>query len=183
MSSAHEQDAWAECLANAIGLDVLKDRAYFHTGARELFVGPLAAIGVFLLSYRGHQRRDDVASNLAGLCALVVAALPTHERPLAPNVTNSVTFFSDALHPDPVVVGRINFAAAALLFATLAYMSLFLFTRTDQIVPTTQSARATECTLRAASPSSPRSVRLRSSDSSTSRTPSPESCSGSRQLP
>jgi len=112
--------------------------AYFHTGVREIFVGALGAIGVFLLAYRGLQRRDDVASNLAGFLALVVAAFPTPERPLDPNSTNSVTLFSDAFHPDPAVVGGIHFAAAALLFVTLAYMSLFLFTRTDQAVPTPQ---------------------------------------------
>lgn len=112
--------------------------AYFHTGVREIFVGALGAIGVFLLAYRGLQRIDDVASNLAGFLALVVAALPTYERPLEPNATNSVTLFSDAFHPDPAVVGRIHFTAAALLFVTLACMSLFLFTRTGQAVPTPQ---------------------------------------------
>lgn len=114
--------------------------AYFHTGVREIFVGALAAIGVFLLAYRGLQRIDVVASKLAGFLALVVAALPTYERPLDPksNAANSVTLFSDAFHPDPAVVGRIHFAAAGLLFATLACMSLFLFTRTDQVVPTPQ---------------------------------------------
>ena len=114
--------------------------AYFHTGVREIFVGTLGAIGVFLLAYRGIQRIDVLASNLAGFLALVVAALPTYERPLDPksNPTDSVTLFSDAFHPDPTIVGRLHFAAAALLFATLAYMSLFLFTRTDQVVPTPQ---------------------------------------------
>lgn len=114
--------------------------AYFHTGVREIFVGALAAIGVFLLAYRGLQRIDVVASKLAGFLALVVAALPTYERPLDPksNAANSVTLFSDAFHADPAVVGRIHFAAAGLLFATLACMSLFLFTRTDQVVPTPQ---------------------------------------------
>lgn len=114
--------------------------AYYHTGVREIFVGALGAIGVFLLAYRGIQRIDDVASNLAGFLALVVAALPTYEPPLDPklNPTDSVTLFSDARHPDPTIVGRIHFAAAALLFTTLAYMSLFLFTRTNQVVPTPQ---------------------------------------------
>src|SRR5687767_9590325 len=30
--------------------------AYFHTGMREVFVGTLCAIGVFLLCYRGYER-------------------------------------------------------------------------------------------------------------------------------
>jgi hypothetical protein len=114
--------------------------AYFHTGVREIFVGALGAIGVFLLAYRGVQRIDNLASNLAGFLALVVAAVPTPERPRQPEspLIDSVTLFSDAHHMDPVVVGHIHFAAAALLFAVLAYMSLSLFTRTDQVVPTPQ---------------------------------------------
>jgi hypothetical protein len=115
--------------------------AYFHTGVRELFVGGLAAVGLFLLAYKGPQRRDEIASNVAGFWALVAATFPTRERPLDPADANSVTFFSDAVHADPAAVGGIHFVAAALLFVTLGYMSLFLFTRSDQPVPTRQKRK------------------------------------------
>ena len=120
--------------------------AYFHTGVRELFVGSLCAIAVFLVCYRGYERRDDLAANVAGVCALVVALFPTHERPTTmpdsgARAPDSVTLFSDAATPDPGFVGTVHFAAAALFFVTLAAMSLVLFTRSDQTVPTPQKRR------------------------------------------
>jgi hypothetical protein len=117
--------------------------AYFHTGMREVFVGSLSAIAVFLVCYKGYERRDDLAANVAGFCALVVALFPTDERPRevthagAPGV-DSVTLFSGPSGPDPAFVGRIHFAAATVFFVTLAVMSIFLFTRSNQATPTPQ---------------------------------------------
>ena len=56
--------------------------AYFHTGMREVFVGSLCAIGVFLVCYSGYARWDSLAARVAGVCALVVAIFPTPERSL-----------------------------------------------------------------------------------------------------
>lgn len=117
--------------------------AYFHTGMREVFVGSLCAIAIFLICYKGYERRDNLAANVAGLSALVVALFPTHERSREAADTgvrppDSVTLFSDATAPDPSVVGGIHFLAAAIFFVTLAVMSLFLFTRTEAPAPTTQ---------------------------------------------
>lgn len=117
--------------------------AYFHTGMREVFVGSLSAIAVFLVCYKGYERRDDLAANLAGLCALVVALFPTHERPQAAThggapAPDSVTLFSGPAGADPEFVSKVHFAAAALFFVTLAVMSLYLFTRSDQVTPTPQ---------------------------------------------
>lgn len=120
--------------------------AYFHTGVRELFVGSLFAIAVFLVCYRGYERRDEVAAKLAGGCALVIATFATRERSLEAMDTDvrppdSVTFFSDALTPDPAWVGVVHFTAAAIFFVTLAVMSLFLFTRTDKPAPGAQKRK------------------------------------------
>jgi hypothetical protein len=100
--------------------------AYFHTGMREIFVGSLCAIAVFLVCYKGYDRRDDIAANIAGICALVVAVFPTTER--AVTDIDSVTIFSDARTPDPSYVGVLHFLAATCFFLTLAVMSLYLFT-------------------------------------------------------
>ncbi|MBI3563490.1 MAG: DUF998 domain-containing protein [Gammaproteobacteria bacterium] len=90
---------------------------YYYTTMRNVFVGSLFAIGVFLLSYRGPERKDDVAGNLACLFAIGVAIFP--------------------IMPDggtarlSLVVGYLHLAFAILLFLTLAYFSLFLFRKTD----------------------------------------------------
>ena len=107
--------------------------AYFHTGMREVFVGSLCAIAVFLVCYKGYQRRDNLAANIAGVCALLVAVFPTREQPREAGdtgvpVIDSATLFSSANAPDPAYVSWVHFTSAVIFFATLAYMSLFLFT-------------------------------------------------------
>lgn len=89
--------------------------AYYHTGMRDVFVGALCAIGVFLWSYRGYDRRDDRITNLAAVCAIGVAWFPT-----TPVVITS---------PRDTLVGGFHYAFAAVLFGTLAYISLVLFTK------------------------------------------------------
>lgn len=110
--------------------------AYFHTGMRDVFVGTLCAIAVFLLAYRGYDRTDNRLANVAGLCALLVALFPTPEASREAADTgvrapDSVTFFSGADAPDPALVGWLHFASAAVFFVILAWMSFHRFTKSD----------------------------------------------------
>lgn len=107
--------------------------AYFHTGMREVFVGSLCAIAVFLVCYKGVEQRDNIAAKIAGVSVFLVALFPTRERSReaadsAAPVVDSATLFSSANAPDPAYVGVIHFVCAAIFFITLAVMSLFLFT-------------------------------------------------------
>lgn len=90
--------------------------SYYHTCMHDVFVGTLCVIGFFLLSYRGYERIDNVAGNLACLFAVGVAFFPT-----APKI---VTARSEE------VIGAVHLVFAALFFLTLIYFSLFLFTKT-----------------------------------------------------
>jgi hypothetical protein len=51
---------------------------YYHTGMRDVFVGVLCAIALFLFFYKGYDRLDNLAANLAGLfyrvCGVVMMA-------------------------------------------------------------------------------------------------------------
>src|SRR2546422_1314512 len=51
--------------------------SYYHTGMRDVFVGSLCAIAVFLISYHGYEQKDDIAGDLACVFALGVALFPT----------------------------------------------------------------------------------------------------------
>jgi len=108
--------------AMAIPWWLLRDHAlqtsisdYYYTGMRNLFVGSLCAIAMFLLCCRGFDRKDEVAGMLSALCALGVALFPT--TPAAPSAFQRE-------------VGRAHYAFAALLFLTLAYFCLVLFKMT-----------------------------------------------------
>ncbi|CAM5645459.1 hypothetical protein BOQ63_009360 [Streptomyces viridifaciens] len=85
--------------------------AAYYTGTRNVFVGALCALGVFLVCYR-FDRRDDRWSTAAGLFALGVALCPT-----APQ--------------DPTglqrTVGVFHLVFAALLFVMLALFCLYSF--------------------------------------------------------
>ena len=98
--------------------------ASYHTDARNLFVGSLCAIGVFLICSIGYKE-DKWWSILAGCLAVIVAFCPTDvdsrcrvDGPSDPSWT-------------PVVHG----VAACALFLVLTYFCLVLFTRSSANVP------------------------------------------------
>ena len=96
---------------------------YYHTQMRDVFVGGLCAIGVFLLSYR-YRRLDDLLSSIAGALATVVALFPT---------TTDVP--AGALSTSDTVVGWVHQVAAAALFGVLAVFCLHLFPARDATEP------------------------------------------------
>ncbi len=53
--------------------------AYYHSSARDVFVGGLVATGLFLITYMSAKKRtyDFVLSTTAGVLVIVVALLPT----------------------------------------------------------------------------------------------------------
>jgi hypothetical protein len=105
-----------KCLLQGPGLQG-SISCYYYTEMRNVFVGSLCAIGVFLMSCRGYDRKDEIAGYLACVFAIGVALFPT-------------TPYVDATSRDKLI-GTVHLSFAALLFLTLAYFSLALFTKTD----------------------------------------------------
>ncbi|MGK5442487.1 hypothetical protein ACSNN7_11815 [Micromonospora sp. URMC 105] len=98
----------------------------YHTAMRDVFVGSMCAIGVFLVCYR-YRPLDDVLSSVGGALAVTVALFPT-----------AAGARDDAVGATDVLVGRVHQVCAAALFLLLAGFCLFLFTRTDPaVVPVT----------------------------------------------
>jgi hypothetical protein len=50
---------------------------YYYTPMRNIFVGALCALGVFLIAYDGYDGMDKWITNVAGFCAIGVAFCPT----------------------------------------------------------------------------------------------------------
>lgn len=100
----------------ALGGDGLRQSIseFYYSPMRDVFVGSLCAIGVFLYCYR-YARPDDRLANVTGTAAIAVALLPT--RP----ATGATTV--------DVVVGAVHLVAAVVFFAGLAWFCLALFTR------------------------------------------------------
>jgi hypothetical protein len=89
---------------------------YARTDMGPVLVGTLFATGFFLLGYRGYERADDIAGVLAWLFALGVALFTC--RPDGGGTAREE------------FVGTLHLISSVLLFATLVYFSLFLFTKT-----------------------------------------------------
>ncbi len=83
--------------------------AYYHSQAmRDLFVGSLVAIGMFLYLYKGFSRQENWALNLGGALAIGIAMVPT--GPLCGEAAGPFT-----LHG----------TFAVLFFLSIAYVCIF----------------------------------------------------------
>ena len=89
---------------------------YYGLRTRDVFVGVLFVIAWFLFTYRGYERKDDVAGDLACLFALGVALF-----------SNSGGDWERTVH----------FLSALGFFLVLSYFCLFLFTKSGG-APTAQ---------------------------------------------
>lgn len=91
--------------------------SYYHTGLRDVFVGTMCAIGVFLLCYRGHDWIENWTANVGCAAAFGVALFPLD------------------LGSDPPVqksfIGYLHTLSGAVFFLTLAFYSLFHFPRSS----------------------------------------------------
>jgi len=50
--------------------------SYYYSVMRNVFVGILCAIGIFLICYQ-YDHLDNIVSNIAGICVISVSLLPT----------------------------------------------------------------------------------------------------------
>jgi uncharacterized protein YjeT (DUF2065 family) len=94
---------------------------YYYTVTGDLFVGILCAVGLFLFTYKGYDRKDNLWTCLAGFFALCVALFPTND-----NSSDSCAI----IHlPDNELRRVIHYVSAAAFFLILAGISFFLFTK------------------------------------------------------
>lgn len=115
--------AFPVILLTGVGLDNVQGSlsAYYHFsparpldyGAgdmRDLFVGALCTIGAFLLFYRGCTVREDVALNIAGVAAVLIAFFPMDW----PEGDRAVS-----------ATATLHFASAAVFFLMVGYVCVF----------------------------------------------------------
>lgn len=90
---------------------------YYYTEMRDVFVGALCAISLFMFFYTGLDKWDNRMGNAAGIFALGVAWFPTTEM----GMSNSW-------------INNIHFTSAGLLFSIFIIFSLFLFTKKGLLI-------------------------------------------------
>lgn len=96
------------------GIDIQDNMSsYYHTALRDVFVGTMCSIGIFLFCYRGYDWIESWTANFGCLSALGVALFP-----LDPN--------SDPLYQKSLI-GYLHTLSGGVFFLTLAFYSLFHF--------------------------------------------------------
>jgi hypothetical protein len=97
---------------------------YYYTHMRDVFVGALCALGVFLFAYAGYDDWDRWITNIAGAGTIGVAFCPTkptvcsaRQHVCLPPAVRSLTL-------EQQVVGDVHLAFAVIAFLALGVMAI-----------------------------------------------------------
>ncbi len=96
--------------------------SYYYTNMRDFFVGLLCCVGLFLMSYKGYEKIDDVTGNISGIFAFGIAFFPT-------SLESSGVFKTGIFQLNDSVSVYFHLTCASLFFLSLAFNSIFLFTK------------------------------------------------------
>jgi len=99
--------------------------AYYHSNMGDVLTGLLVGVSLFLLTYKGYERRDMIVAIISGIAGLGIAIFPCESR-IDPS--SAVGIFQLA-HP---VAEYLHYGASALFFILLGINSFFLFTLGDK---------------------------------------------------
>jgi hypothetical protein len=104
---------------------------YYYTRVGSIFTIILSVLAIFLIVYKGKSLIDFIFSSVAGVFALFVVLFPTS------NITDqcgdsSKNYVVTILRKSDL---RVNFhyISAGIFLLCLAYMSIFLFTKSDKL--------------------------------------------------
>jgi hypothetical protein len=98
---------------------------YYHTPMRDIFVGSMIAIGVFLWFYQGVTKQENFALNCAGILAIVVALTPTAflEKDGQVKCETFTTFPMRGI--SETTASYIHGISAILFFGAIAFVCIF----------------------------------------------------------
>jgi hypothetical protein len=95
---------------------------YYYTNMRDFFVGLLCIVSIFLISYKGYEKIDNMVGNMSGLFALGMIFFPT--AMFSGKIVKVGMFLID-----DNISEYIHLTFGTLFYLALAYNSLFLFTK------------------------------------------------------
>jgi len=98
--------------------------AYYYSGARDVFVGTLYAVAVFLITYKvAEANLDNTLSLVAGTAALGVATFPTDRPDPGVTLTPLQQQFGETM------VATVHYLSAAVFIGSLAVLCYFFGVR------------------------------------------------------
>jgi uncharacterized membrane protein YozB (DUF420 family) len=96
--------------------------SYYYTNMRDFFVGLLCCVGLFLMSHKGYEKIDNITGSISGIFALGIAFFPTY-------LTGSKIIDVGIFQLSDNVSAYFHLTFATLFFLSMAFISIFLFTR------------------------------------------------------
>ena len=101
---------------------------YYYTNMRDFFVGLLCIVALFLISYNGYEKIDNIVGNMSGMFALGMAVFPTGM------FTGKIVKVGIFLINDNFSE-YIHLTFGTLFFLALSYNAIFLFTKRHSTHP------------------------------------------------
>lgn len=126
--------------------------AYYHTNMRDIFVGVIFLMSMFLLTYKGPMRIDNIISSIAGFFGLGIAIFPCDidktttvlKDPIYRFAQDSITSRIGIFQIKPECSSNIHFTCAAIFFCSLSFMSWYLFVKSNEpVLPPRKKIRNT----------------------------------------
>ena len=105
--------------------------AYYHSNMQDVLVGLLVGISLFLMSYKGYERKDMRVAIISGIAGLGIAIFPCESR-IEPDLAVGI------FQLRPPIAEYLHYGSSALFFILLGINSYFLFTLSDKEKPTKQ---------------------------------------------
>jgi hypothetical protein len=99
--------------------------AYYHSNMRDVLVGLLVGVSLFLMTYKGYDGRDTLVAIVSGIAGLGIAIFPCESR-VEPSSAVGMFQFT------PPIAGYLHYGSSALFFILLGINSYFLFTLGDK---------------------------------------------------
>jgi hypothetical protein len=98
--------------------------SYYYTSMRNVFVGALCALGVFLIAYVGYDEADRWITNVAGAGAIGVAFFATKPTVCGVAARTCTPPAVRSLSLEQQIVGDMHLVFAAIAFLALGAMAL-----------------------------------------------------------
>lgn len=103
---------------------------YYYTRVTAALIIAVSLIAIFLMVYKGEKPKDAYVSTLAGTFAMVLLLFPTYDLFGSENGRFDQVALITKTHPNEFR-STLHYIAAGIFLTSLAYMSYFLFTKSN----------------------------------------------------
>lgn len=97
---------------------------YYYTNMRDVFIGIIVGVSLFLITYKGYGRLDQRITTITGVFGLFVAIFPC-------NISEGIDIRVGVFQLLSMKSNLLHAASALTFFSLLAINSIFIFTLSD----------------------------------------------------